>query len=241
MKPKTFGIFFDVVNGERFLFPSSEAAERFLATVPSQRYFEFFVWLPGWSKWRNLDSVFKSVQEKVHTASISVQDIQNEVPEGLLPNTKSNSVEVVRSPKAVQADAIFDGNNFRWSRETDKGTGIITISNPIKVAEGRKHPRFQARLEFSLVSDSKIFRSYSKNVSLSGALLEDEIPSNFFYQPFEVIISVPSTNGPGFSDRIFFKGKVVGDISDPYRLTFTESNPETLARLEKVIINSKAA
>ena len=94
--------------------------------------------------------------------------------------------------------------------------------------------RHSFKLEVVLISKERSFRTFSKNISLGGTLLEDEIPKDFLGKPFDLIIInrfEPDKN----KGRLLFKAKIVGDIINPRRLMFMEADPQMTARLNALL------
>lgn len=71
--------------------------------------------------------------------------------------------------------------------------------------------RHDFKIEVLLVAkNGKSFRSYSKNISLSGTLLEDNIPFDYYGELFDVIIMNRYAKEV-INSRVQIKGKTVGD------------------------------
>lgn len=102
------------------------------------------------------------------------------------------------------------------------------------VAERRKDPRHNFKIEVVLVSKARSFRTYSLNISLSGTQLEDEIPKDFLNQPFDLIIVNPFEPDPSKA-RLLFRAKIVGDMTDPRRLMFIEQDVAMTLRLDVLL------
>lgn len=101
-------------------------------------------------------------------------------------------------------------------------------------ANRRTAIRHSFKLEVVLISKERSFRTFSKNISLGGTLLEDEIPKDFLGKPFDLIIInrfEPDKN----KGRLLFRAKIVGDIINPRRLMFMEADPQMAARLNALL------
>ena len=101
-------------------------------------------------------------------------------------------------------------------------------------AERRRHERHNFKIEVVLVSKTRSFRTYSKNISITGTMLENEIPKEFLKKPFDLIVVNPFEPDVRKS-RLLFKAKIVGDLEDPRRLMFLERDNEMAARLEALL------
>lgn len=110
------------------------------------------------------------------------------------------------------------------SPDTDTGTGDRRIAD-----------RLNFRLEVILISKTgKMFKTFSKNISLGGTLLENPVPKDFLNGDFEMMLTnrFEADKNKG---RLHFRGKIVGDIKNPQRLTFKEGNDSMMAKLEVML------
>ncbi|MGE5085991.1 MAG: PilZ domain-containing protein, partial [Bacillota bacterium] len=98
----------------------------------------------------------------------------------------------------------------------------------------RRDERHNFKIEVVLVSKYKSFRTYSKDISLSGTQLEHEIPNDFLNCPFDLIIVNPYEKDPSKS-RLLFRAKIVGDLTDPRRLMFIEQDVEMTLKLDALL------
>ncbi len=103
--------------------------------------------------------------------------------------------------------------------------------------EGRRvAPRYEIGIEIIILSQTKSFRTSSINVSISGALLKDQLPKEFMSSDTLDIIFIP--NGSFLKKRILFQGKAVGGPDSSARITFQRSslNAQTdlLMAIEKI-------
>ncbi len=101
-------------------------------------------------------------------------------------------------------------------------------------ADRRRDPRHNFKIEVVLVSKVRSFRTYSQNISLSGTMLEDEIPKDFLNKPFDLIITNPFEPDPTKA-RLLFRAKIVGDLTDARRLMFIEQDVAMTLRLDALL------
>ncbi|MDG0817148.1 PilZ domain-containing protein [Bdellovibrio svalbardensis] len=101
-------------------------------------------------------------------------------------------------------------------------------------SDRRKDARHNFKIEVVLVSKARSFRTYSRDISLSGTQLEDEIPKDFLNQPFDLIIVNPFERDPAKA-RLLFRAKIVGDMTDPRRLMFIEQDVAMTLRLDALL------
>lgn len=101
-------------------------------------------------------------------------------------------------------------------------------------ADRRRDARHNFKIEVVLVSKVRSFRTYSKDISLSGTMLEDEIPKDFLNKPFDLIIVNPFDPDPSKA-RLLFRAKIVGDLTDARRLMFIEQDVAMTLRLDALL------
>lgn len=101
-------------------------------------------------------------------------------------------------------------------------------------ADRRRDPRHNFKIEVVLVSKARSFRTHSQNISLSGTMLEKEIPRDFLNTHFDLILVNPFEPNQTKA-RLLFKAKIVGDMTDPRRLMFIEQDAAMTARLDALL------
>ncbi len=102
-------------------------------------------------------------------------------------------------------------------------------------SERRGKTRHNFRLEIVLISKGeKTFKTFSKNISMGGTLLEDPVPKDFLNGEIEMIIT-NHFEADKNKARLHFRSKIVGDIKNPQRLTFKETNDIMMKKLEAML------
>lgn len=144
---------------------------------------------------------------------------------------KEDSVFIQEKPVAQQEEVVFRkvdfaGDDFTWSG-TPRAPDLF--GEPL---DRRGAERFDIRIEVLIMSHGRSFRSFTDNVSMTGAILEKAIPNEFLTGHFEVAFISRYQNQV---DRILFKGKIAGSLADPRRLTFTELPEESRLKLMSLI------
>lgn len=88
--------------------------------------------------------------------------------------------------------------------------------------EGRRvAPRYTIAFEMIILSPTRSFRTKTVNVSASGALLKDYLPSEFMTSASLDIIFVLGSSHK--KKRLLFRGKAVGGPARTPRITFLEA------------------
>lgn len=101
-------------------------------------------------------------------------------------------------------------------------------------SDRRKDTRHTFKIEIILVSKTKTFRTFSRDISISGTQLEKEIPREFLNVPFDLIIVNPYEKDTA-RGRLLFRAKIVGDMTDPRRLMFIEQDEGMTAKLDTLL------
>lgn len=163
----------------------------------------------------------------------------------ILENTKKNWQQVyLWTPGwddwySVESFLVSDQNYFvRKAPELNIQSFTAVSTNKTQAtsswAEKRNHQRHDFKLEVVLVSKTRTFRTRSQNISLGGTLLEDEIPKDFFSQPFDLLI-VNTLDPDPKTNKLLFKAKILSDSRDTKRLMFQEQDPMMTRKLEAML------
>jgi len=237
-------------------------AQVVLISLAQRKVSRFFMWTPGWEKWLSVAEYLRSDQ-KYFVASQPPQpefEIDVEDEKTLRTNTSveqqtmtaTNSYDnpytqvVVGAKPEKEGDygyylQDFNGDQLDLSKinkvkamSTKKKTPSRTEVVDNEDSDRRRDTRHSFKIEVILVSKAGSFRTKSKNISLSGTLLEHEIPKDFLNKPFDLIIINPFEANMQ-KGRLLFKAKIVGDLTDPRRLMFIEKDQEMTIRLEALL------
>jgi len=99
----------------------------------------------------------------------------------------------------------------------------------------RRAERHAFKIEVILMLPSgKSLRSFSKNISLTGTLIEDNIPVEFRDKSFDVLLSNRLESDPKKA-KLSLKAQVVGKELTTRRLAFVNLNDHMLDQLEAMI------
>ena len=206
----------------------------------------FFVWTQGWTEWQSLNLFLKSEQTVfiTHFTPTSYQQEVTRKHEINSSETKTDSIavrvlkevkEITRSfsgvafndePPVVEpthGKSSFDGDELSWS-ETEK-PDINFKKLKEKMSFSKRDARHEFKIEVLLISPKgKTFRCNSSNISLSGSLLEDNIPFDYYGIAFDVVIVNRSAKAEK-NARVSLKAKTVGD-GLTQRISFHEMNAD---------------
>lgn len=109
-----------------------------------------------------------------------------------------------------------------------------TITHTDVEDDRRRAIRHNFKLEIVLINKEGSFRTFSKNISATGTLLEDAIPKSFLNKPFDLVIINRFEPNPQKA-RLLFKANIVGDLTNPRRLMFVNVEDSMLSRLEALL------
>lgn len=123
---------------------------------------------------------------------------------------------IVRQEQAELEISTSDGKNFdvdeiTWSKQEKPKLDFSNITHKVM---SKRDIRHVLKIEILLISaKGKTFRSRSKNISLSGSLLEDSIPFDYYDSIFDVVIINTKVKDPSKS-RVKLSGSVVSKVGN---------------------------
>ncbi|MNK84619.1 hypothetical protein D3C87_1044720 [compost metagenome] len=231
-----------------------------LLSIQPHNFGRYFLWTPGWDEWMSLKE-FIAEDQKYFVLAHPPKPIDDvTVPNAAAKkanseNTQSgvhSSYTTNTSPftEVEEPDTIVKDNaNYGYYSHDFHGSDLDLSKirklkpeptkkkrspSPPSNADRRKDERHAFKIEVVLVSKVRSFRTHSRNISVSGTMLDKEIPNEFLKKPFDLIIVNPFEPDAAKS-RLLFRAKIVGDLSDPRRLMFLEQDPEMTTRLEALL------
>jgi hypothetical protein len=229
-----------------------------LLSIQPHNFGRYFLWTPGWDEWMSLREFI--AEDQKYFVLAHPPKPQDDVTQ-VMPGNKANSEKTltglnssfnsesdpftrVEEPDPIIKEKVgygyyshdFHGNDLDLSkiRKMKPEPRKKRSASPPSNADRRKEERHAFKIEVVLVSKVRSFRTYSRNISISGTMLDKEIPNEFLKKPFDLIIVNPFEPDAAKS-RLLFRAKIVGDLSDPRRLMFLEQDPEMTTRLEALL------
>ncbi len=189
----------------------------------------FFIWTDTWENWQPLRAFLKSDQQNF----LNVLNITNDKNR---ENTITKSRTTVHPNHREITNTSFQIDDSSADMENIDVNKIAPPSNiSFKKLRGKsdfksRAVRHDLKIEILLATKTgKTFRSYSKNISLTGTLLEDHIPFDYHGEIFDVIV-VNRYAKSTFSTRVQAKGQVVGE-GVSRRIQFEKLNDQTQEKL----------
>lgn len=243
-------ILFDAVTNKKTKPMSVVQTQMTLLTLKVSSLPHYHIWTPGWPEWQPL-LAFLNGEQKYFVQAQPPEPFRKPkaaASAAVNENTRKGVVagqvftEVLVSEKEPEKDygyyyVEFTGDDLTLSGLADKPPMKILISKTgfDPELERRKQKRHELKIEAVLVTKKGTsFRTHSTNISMTGTLLEDEIPKDFFNRPFEMILINRSVIDPK-RNRVHLTGRIVGDLSNPRRLVFVEQDKEVAERLHLLI------
>ncbi len=129
----------------------------------------------------------KEVEKEAEiTASKTFADIR--LGEETVSKVIPAETEIIKDP-VVQ----FDGDEITWSGIQKPKVDFSALNKSM----ANRATRHELKIEILLISPKgKTFRSRSKNISLTGSLLQDTIPFDYYDTNFEVVVINNNTKDP---------------------------------------------
>lgn len=215
-------------------------AQAYLLTLNPLELNKFLLWTPGWTGWLGLPEFLQSEQQ--YFMMISPPKLSTE--ETVTATHGSHTAKDVENPytKVTLGEALksLDEHYGYYHRDFNGDDLDLKIINKSKnshrraPSDRRKSTRHDFKIEVVIVTNARSFRTYSLDMSLSGTMLEDDVPKDFLNQPFDLIIVNPFERDLGKA-RLLFRAKIVGDLNDPRRLMFVEQDTTMTARLDALL------
>lgn len=210
---------------------STEDAQMAILKMRPYDVARYLIWATGWQTWLPLMGYLESDQKNFRssfnlpknndsaldvTQNYDLEATQTQAFQNKKEDTKSFSDiqlneetigSALKKERAKEA-VTFDGDEITWSN-IQKPTLDFSKIGPKKL--GNRETRHELKIEVVLISTKgKSFRSRSKNISLSGSLLEDSIPFDYYGTVFDVVIINSHAKDPSRA-RVKLSAKTVGD------------------------------
>lgn len=124
--------------------------------------------------------------------------------------TMVNSNEETFTEHANHMQKDFNGDHLDLEQAAHKPPDPLNFRE-INEAYKNRAERHELKIEVLLISQKgKTFKSYSKNISLSGSLLEDNIPFDFYGVQFDLVVVNRNPSNPQ-NGRVQMRAETIGD------------------------------
>lgn len=245
-------IIFDAAANKKTKPMSVVQTQMMILTFKVRNLHQYHIWTPGWNEWQPLTQFLSSNQkyfvhtqppeplllkekQKVSEVTVNIKNMPEEKPDPFY--TRIVPPDDLRKIDYGYYYNEINGDDLTLSGIPEKPSVEILISrSELGSPKDRRHsPRHDFKIEAVLLTKKGTsFRTHSKNISLTGTLLEDEIPKDFFHRQFEMILVNKFEKDPR-KNRVHLTGKIIGDLADPRRLIFLEQDDNTAHKLGRLI------
>jgi hypothetical protein len=139
-----------------------------------------------------------------------------------------------------KAQEIF-AKDFELSISQDEPKEL-PAPTPKKVArsssakDNRKFERFDVRLRVVLISGSRSFRTFSKNISHGGMCFEHVVPKDLLGKDCRVIVG-----SADLKENLEFDARLAGDPQNPRAIEFKSGRDQFLSKLDGWLSDLKRA
>lgn len=153
--------------------------------------------------------VEKEITKSNFNGSVSASSVTNPSVTKTSPYSKINLKEESFDPNEeanAHYGAKFDGDELQLEETVKPKINFSSLKGSLK----HRSDRHDLKIEVLLISSSgKTFRSRSQNISLSGSLLEDNIPFEYTEKMFDVVVIDSQQVDPKLQ-RVSLKAKTIG-------------------------------
>ena len=202
-------------------------------------YKRFFIWTNGWENWQSLDVFLNSEQKEFYKDKESAEKSK-------VRKTSKKEKTVTKSMTKIRIDSEFTKTSAHIHEKSFSGDNLTlsTIAPPVNISfkelsnnsanYTKRATRHELKIEILLVTPKgKTFRSFSKNISLTGSLLEDNVPFDYYGCVFDVIVINRYASSPQNS-RVQLKAKTAGEGLTA-RIHFENTSPTLKAKLKNLL------
>lgn len=243
MSTKNTWVLFDSVTQIQSQPLSQEQLQSAIFKMQKTDHARFHIWTSGWESWQVLSVFLNSDQtvfiKDIETAKkLAEEKTVSRPKKQIVEDTQTKSVTIIKLNDELTKTSLkdkeikFDGDNLTWSQAAppkDLNFSKIKISD-----YSSRATRHELKIEILLVSaKGKTFRSYSKNISLGGTMLEDNIPFDYYGSTFDVIVVSRYADNP-MNSRVQLKSKAIGEGLTS-RLQFENITDEQKKRLTTML------
>jgi hypothetical protein len=243
---------------------STEEVQMAIFKMRQQDTERFYIWTAGWENWLSLKAYLDTKQTNFvvsfnnprpsYSDEPTVKNFERDVvpmkkadPKTSDEITKSFSNATLKafSEISLQDDDFlkndhtfdkqqFDGDDIKISEIKKPSVDFAALNKKNEL--DRRADRHKLQIKVLLISPKgKTFRSASKNISLTGTLLEDNIPFDYCGVIFDIVIINKQPCDPKLQ-RVPLRGKTVGE-GLTQRLFYVDITPQQKMNLQKLLEN----
>jgi hypothetical protein len=257
-------IFYDSLSKTQSNAMSTEEAQMAIFKMRLQDTTRFFIWTVGWEKWQPLKAYLESKQAYFVSAfnrhteenDISNQDTVKALARDVLemkPSSRETVDEITKTSSGTKSFSGISLTDDDFSKDKEAYESQQFDGDDIKISDIEKPKlnfkklnqsdtldnradRHELKIEILLISaKGKTFRSKSKNISLSGALVEDSIPFDYCGISFDIVVINKQPCDPKYQ-RVSLRAKTVGE-GLTQRIFYVDMTDKQKMSLHKLLEN----
>lgn len=254
MQEKLTWVLFDKSTNKKTQPMDTMQTQMVIMTISVKNLENIFIWTKNWTQWKKLTEFLNSDQKHFAFKKSTPAKQANTDNEPTLTNTNIKEDETQsaiyftdtvfteinlsedsssKSQNSVYSD--FNGDDLKLEDVLNAAPKAKISFTQKSSAERRESPRHNFKIEFLIATKTgKTFRSYTKNISLSGAMLEDPIPQEILSHPMDLVIINKFEKDP-VKGKLHFRGKIIGNLADPARLNFINPEQSTIKKLQEML------
>lgn len=239
MSEKRYWVFYDILSKVQSNSIPTEDAQLAIYKMRPVDLERFFIWTDGWKNWQPLkayldtnqkyftmtapnhsdffaglnEKTLKVTERQVHPKPAASSDTEKKSAK---EKTITKSFSMIRLDDGQPTDSPDQANlqdfdpdnlNIKHTQKPDIDFSKLNSKKSLKT----RATRHDFKIEILLIAPKgQTFRSHSRNISLSGALLEESIPAEFYKTSFDIVIINHISQNTQLS-RLTVRGKVVGE------------------------------
>ena len=205
---------------------SQEEAQMSLMKMRTREVNDFLIWKSDWQKWRRLkefiDSsespfmktfmhVKKGEESESKASSLKLKPVDPDTENNIKSSFSGVQLEEVKLSNIVNSgQQSFDGDQLS-EKSTEVGSELsfknLNKTNALSKNTGSAEDKY--KLELLLISPKEVmFRTFAKDISLSGTFCERIIPDDFHHANFNLVIINKFITDAQFN-RLTIKSKLV--------------------------------
>ncbi len=252
MSENNVWVLFDSITQIQSKSLSQEQLQSAIFKMKKSDLVRFHVWTTGWQNWQALN-VFLDSDQNFFTKDIEAakklseeKTVRRQRKELTKTNAKANTQTKSKSMTTIKLsgeftktsfnlkskEEKFDSENLTWSGSTPPAD--LNFAKTKMTGYANRAARHELKIEILLISvKGKTFRSHSKNISLSGSMLEDNVPFDYYGTPFDVVVVNRHADQP-VNSRVQMKAQTIGDGLTS-RIQFLNVTAEQKKRLTNML------
>ena len=161
---------------------------------------------------------------KVDTTATDFENTHNGIAAVVPENTSKININEIE-PVTGRFENVSDMTVTEEVPISNKTENAVAGNNTSK-KHNRRYPRINGRLRTIITNKSKAFMTFTKDISLGGIQVENNIPQDILNSEIEVYVSDPSGK-----KSILFRCHPVGDTKNPCRFSFAKADEKNLQKL----------